>query len=255
MITANKIPIAPTIFPDGTSQVWRLPRRLRDAYDVSVTWDFEYEREIWDLVSLRRLLYSHPMNLHMPYLPFARQDKRVSNARTFNLEVFADLINPLRFGEVTSIDVHNPRRTRSLIKNFRNVEPREFHRDTFNAVSPDLVVFPDAGAAKRYDLGPIRSVTLGKARNKVTGEILSLTCEGKAAQVVERGKRALIIDDICDGGATFIKAAQCLKEIQPRIDVHLAVTHGIFSRGVEPLTRAGITVHCHRFFKLPRAEE
>ena len=45
----------------------------------------------------------------------------------------------------------------------------------------------------------------------------------------------IIIDDICDGGRTFIELA---KEIRKQTDkpIYLIVTHGIFSAGFEKLS-------------------
>lgn len=255
MITANKIPIVPTIFPDKTSQIWKLPSSLRNAYDVNVIWDFEEERELIDLLSLRRLLYSQPMSLYMPFLPYARQDKTVSNYRTFNLEMFADVLNGMRLSEVAAMDVHNPRKTKRLIKNFRNVAPTDFHMTVANTVDPDVIVFPDEGAAKRYTTGDCPVVIMQKNRNQSTGKIMNMFLSQSHAAILFLKKRALILDDICDGGATFIMCAQALRVENPDLQIHLAVTHGIFSRGVGVLEAQGIQIHCHRFLKIERGEK
>jgi len=48
---------------------------------------------------------------------------------------------------------------------------------------------------------------------------------------IVHGGNAIIVDDICDGGRTFIELAKCLK---PACDkVYLYVTHGIFSKGLD----------------------
>jgi ribose-phosphate pyrophosphokinase len=44
------------------------------------------------------------------------------------------------------------------------------------------------------------------------------------------GKTVLIIDDICDGGKTFLELGKKLKELGAK-SVLLHVTHGIFSKG------------------------
>ena len=45
------------------------------------------------------------------------------------------------------------------------------------------------------------------------------------------GSSVIIIDDICDGGATFSNLAQNLKEQYGVSKVDLLVTHGIFKNG------------------------
>jgi len=49
----------------------------------------------------------------------------------------------------------------------------------------------------------------------------------------------MIVDDICDGGATFILLAKELYAAGAK-EVNLFVTHGIFSKGLIPLYEAGI---------------
>lgn len=48
------------------------------------------------------------------------------------------------------------------------------------------------------------------------------------------GLTAVITDDICDGGATFIGIAKELRRLNCH-KVVLYVTHGIFSKGIEVL--------------------
>ncbi|RYF48025.1 MAG: phosphoribosyltransferase [Cytophagaceae bacterium] len=49
------------------------------------------------------------------------------------------------------------------------------------------------------------------------------------------GFESLIVDDICDGGGTFIGLAAELRKLNPE-RISLAVSHGIFSKGIDPLT-------------------
>lgn len=45
----------------------------------------------------------------------------------------------------------------------------------------------------------------------------------------------IIMDDLCDGGATFIAEAKYLRNHFPSKKLHLYVTHGLFSKGIEEL--------------------
>jgi ribose-phosphate pyrophosphokinase len=94
-------------------------------------------------------------------------------------------------------------------------------------------VCPDKGARSRCEnmataLGDRPLVYCEKVRDPATGKILGTDVH---AQTLE-GKTAVITDDICDGGMTFIKIAEQLKA--KRADkVVLFVTHGIFSKGLD----------------------
>lgn len=233
--------ITPTMFPDGTSQVWKLDREPDHA---TITWRFDHEGEIMHVAQLRELI-RYEAKLFMPFMPYARQDKEISNLRTFALRPFANLINTMEFSEVSAVDVHNPEFTKGIIKNFVNCEPRAFHREIVEKLGPHLVavIFPDKGAADRYGYLDLPKVVFEKKRDQESGKILGFEIVHQDTFVGSAGKRALIIDDICDGGATFIGIAQAWKKVHPWVDLHLAVTHGIFSKGLEVLKVAGLTVH------------
>jgi len=57
---------------------------------------------------------------------------------------------------------------------------------------------------------------------------------------VIKGKDALIVDDICDGGATFIGLAKELLILGAN-SVSLFVTHGIFRSGTDIIFESGIS--------------
>jgi ribose-phosphate pyrophosphokinase len=238
---SGRLVITPTMFPDGTSQVWKLPNELLRAHCIDVDWRFESEREVIDLLSLCKLVPNQLNVLHIPYLPYGRQDKEVSNTSTFNLEVFADLINSTHFPRVTSIDVHNPGRTEDLIDNLSNIKPYAFHHEVIGRYKPNFIVYPDAGAAERYNIDmPV--MVCDKTRDQLTGQITGHKIVRadlpRGSSYV--GQRFLIVDDLCDGGATFISVAKLLREEYPDAHVGLCVTHGIFSKGRDHLLTQGI---------------
>jgi phosphoribosylpyrophosphate synthetase len=68
----------------------------------------------------------------------------------------------------------------------------------------------------------------------MTGEIVGLDVYGEV-----EGKNIYILDDICDGGYTFTILAKQLYELGAE-EVHLVVSHGIFSKGLDPLHKANI---------------
>lgn len=248
--------LTPTFFPDGTSQVWKLPDNVLSSTSLNVVWNFEAEREIIDLLSLRRL-FPYPecqMSLHVPFMPYSRQDKWVGNNTTFNLAVIADLINSMNFMEVTSVDVHNPLETAKLIKNFKNIEATPIHRELIAKMEPNFLVFPDLGAQQRYyksEFANVPRVICYKTRDQSNGQITDHTMSYRDTrgetihgvnmkQFAKAGDKFLIIDDICDGGATFIGIANKLRSQVDGIKIYLFVTHGIFSKGRDVLMANGI---------------
>jgi ribose-phosphate pyrophosphokinase len=234
MITLNGMPISATLFPDRTSQVWKIPE---DEFLPSsrIVWSFDNESELIHLVQLQALLRSRGIraSLHLPYLPYARQDKAIDNAQTFALTPFLRLIGSLGFTSVSAFDPHNSAAVATHLPNFVALPATPAIQFAINALKPDLVCYPDRGALERYNnLLDFPSIYATKVREQSSGRIESITLSGACD-----GKNVLMVDDICDGGMTFIKLAETLKASR---DIHLYVSHGLFSKGVEVLRRAGI---------------
>lgn len=100
--------------------------------------------------------------------------------------------------------------------------------DSINLGDWDLVVFPDQSAYERFGnaIGEMSYVICEKHRNQDDGSIV----EYKIPDIVSKYSRLILIDDICDGGATFFATRSALLEKNPNIvDVSLFIVHGVFS--------------------------
>lgn len=243
MITwADGTPIPVTRFPDNTTQVWKLPEdRLTPAGSRTITWIYSHEGELLELAQLKMLLesYGNEVSLNIRYLPFARQDKGVSNESTFALHSFAALLNALEFVHVFIQDPHSAMALQ-VIENSSAYYPHGPVTRVYKASASDVVCYPDAGAISKYNsIYDFPQVVWGsKTRDQSTGKILFYALHGEV-----KGKRVLIVDDICDGGATFELLADSLYRAGAQV-VNLFVTHGIFSKGLRPLHQANI-VHIY----------
>jgi ribose-phosphate pyrophosphokinase len=237
MISINNQPVPTTVFPDNTSQVWHLDPKLLASPTAAVEWTFSHEGEFLQLAQLKDLLdlRSIEATLELPYLPYGRQDKPVDNDATFALRTFAKLVNSLKFKAVTIHDPHS-QIALQLIDRSVAIYPAKAVHGVFAEVA-DLVCYPDKGARTKYSeiYSDLPYIYGEKVRDQSTGRITNYELIGNP-----KGKRVLIVDDICDGGATFkILAAALLR--QGATEVHLFVSHGIFSQGTRVLFDAGIT--------------
>lgn len=171
--------------------------------------------------------------LIIPYIPYGRQDRACHAGEPFSLRVAARLINTICAKKVITIDPHS-HVTNALINNLIIVDESDYlpAADKF-----DCIVSPDAGAAKKTEKYSAKLslpiVQCLKERNQF-GEITRTTVHGEVI-----GKRCLIVDDICDGGATFIAIADALRNGGADY-IHLHVSHGIFSKGINHLLSSGI---------------
>lgn len=248
MIKVNGHKVEPTHFPDGTTQVWKLPKEVFESKEALVDWRFEREDEILTIVQLGMLLacYYGPGQriLKVPYLPYARQDKPVSNEWTFALHPFLRMLNDSNFGKVVTWDVHNEKATFALIGH-ENIEPQMVHYKLIKELGIKTIIYPDAGAYIRYpwlrDDKDLAKAVFAKRRDQATGKVDGFEILDKSEF---RPGPALIVDDICDGGATFLGLEKEIRDrgLRDSFKLHLFVTHGLWSKGKEILEKAGITL-------------
>jgi ribose-phosphate pyrophosphokinase len=240
MIYLNDQPVNTTIFPDNTSQVWKLPKDIFFKSYISIKWAFSNEGEFLQLAQLKHLLsnkcqYGPFITLTLTYLPYGRQDKEVCNEATFALRTFAALLNTLQFDSVIIHDPHS-KIALDLINNSHAVYPERKILDARVATNSPLLCYPDKGAVSKYsETYPGWDYIYGqKVRDQLTGNITHYELIGDCV-----GQNVLIVDDICDGGMTFILLAKSLLAAGAK-EVNLFVTHGIFSKGTRVLFEAGI---------------
>ena len=66
---------------------------------------------------------------------------------------------------------------------------------------------------------------------------------------VDLGSRTiLVVDDICDGGGTFLLLAEALRKAGIHNDLELYVTHGIFSKGTDALYKSYCPIYTTNSF-------
>ena len=198
--------------------------------------------------ALRRLDIK-AINLFMPYMPGARQDRVMISGESLSVKVYADVINRFDFESVTVFDPHSEV-TPALLNNCKVISNHRFVETVIADINSEVVlVSPDGGALKKIYkvsefLGGLPVVECSKKRNVKNGRL-----EGfKVYEDNLEGKDCLIVDDICDGGGTFIGLAEELKKKNVG-NMYLAVSHGIFSKGVETLNQHFAKIYTTNSFK------
>lgn len=175
--------------------------------------------------------------VNLMYLTGGRMDRAISSREPYTLKVVASLLNSLPIARFNIFAPHSQAST-DLLRNGTRMTYLE--SDFYYAATEWMkekwqtdeisFVLPDLGAGKRLEgltyFDEFHDfVTCHKKRDLDTGRI-------KEFKIVdgEPKKHCIIIDDLCDGGATFIKVSEALRANGAE-KVGLAVCHGIFSRG------------------------
>lgn len=175
--------------------------------------------------------------LDLPYTPYARQDRRCNPGEAFGIKVFGDYINRMDFKAVILTDPHSDV-TAACIDRAEIMDQESVFGRQHDFGAGWYIVAPDMGAKKKAEAfakatGAKGVITCYKERNMYTGEIVSQGVIG--GENIPKGARFFVLDDICDGGRTFVGVAELLKQFEPSA-LELAVTHGIFSYGTDVVT-------------------
>lgn len=214
-----------------------------DAYILRA--DLRGANDVFDLLltadALNQKFENCELFIEAPYLPYARQDRVCAPGQAFSLKVLSGLLGQIKnVKKLVVWDCHSP--VGIDLTGAENVAAQDIVKTNpeLSALIMDLnsvIICPDKGAIGRtqemvrafekdFQTDPI--VYCEKVRDPATGQITHT--DVKIESLV--GRIAIITDDICDGGYTFIKVAEQLKA-KGAAKVILFVTHGIFSKGLD----------------------
>ncbi|OQD43898.1 phosphoribosylpyrophosphate synthetase [Croceivirga radicis] len=175
--------------------------------------------------------------LFLPYLPGARQDRLMIAGEPLTVKVYTQLINAQHYSSVTLFDPHSEVGP-ALLDNCVAINNHAFIQRVCEQIEKDaFLISPDGGALKKiYKLAAYLQdyhvVECSKSRDVKTGQLTGFKVYADTLE----NKSCLVVDDICDGGGTFIGLAEKLKEKQAG-KLYLAVSHGIFSKGFDTLLK------------------
>lgn len=198
-------------------------------------------KEAWDYVNkANKNLTSH---LRILCLISQRSDRRFEENQSFDLQVVSRFINALQFDSVEIFHPHSDVAP-ALIHNARIISHFEWVEKAYSEIGKPVLVSPDAGAYKNtFKLAEILGAELvasnkvrlnGEPHIEVQGNVTGLNC--------------LIVDDLADGGRTFIQLAQKLKDLGA-VKVFLYVSHGLFSYGFEELEKVLDGIYCTNSYR------
>lgn len=191
--------------------------------------------------------------LVFPHVLGGRQDRQNPTGDClFTLKSIAKMINDRNFDKVIVLDPHSYV-TPALIErcavwdldvamnNYTILQGRLLFTETY-----DAVISPDAGGVHRAEAVAralrVPVVYATKHRDVATGRLSEFSIPP-----LKDGGKYLVVDDICDGGGTFMGLAEHIAKVNAIADIEtkrdLWVTHGIFSKGVNDLLNHYDEIH------------
>jgi len=260
------------LFKDGVEipfKQWKFPGgevgvQLQDIDDASkyvVHMYFEGSDDIMYFLNVcDALSYSgvdfEDVTAYIPYLPYARQDRICNSGESFALEVFIGLLNRADCSSYTFCDIHSKVALYLLDKHGIEYVHKEQHMCAAGLPKFDVLIAPDKGALSKiynfdhtHNISSTSIVCLSKTRkdgNIVYEDYTYDTIKGDVC----------IVDDIADGGLTFLMLAEMIKRTQPNItSLSLYVTHGLFSKGTVQLLSLYDKIYTHNLMNFDVVDE
>lgn len=241
MIYINEIPVNVIKFNGGEIQV-NLNNISLDTIKskkVCVRAHIKNQEDIFALIQTKVIVDKHkPLSvfLYLPRIPYAQSDRAMTQHECSGLKVFSHILNSLKFDSVHVDDPHSDV-SEALINNIIIKEQHECllpFKDIIKQTHSYLVS-PDGGALKKIYKSSkalqLPVIEASKQRDVTTGSITGTSVNANGVNL--EGTTVLIVDDILDGGRTFIELAKVLKEEYKVKQTDLYITHGIFAKGFD----------------------
>jgi len=218
---------APHTFPSGERHVFN---RARPDFEVPTYVDIRgtdanefVQAAMWADMQHDK---GHKVTAVIPFLVGARQD----HEEEFHARAYAKLVNAIGADKVVAFDTHS-HVIEGLIENLtvvtsgRLIRKAVIGKDPMNSPYTGIIA-PDAGAKERTKLIaqmahlPVHQAL--KHRDPRTGKLDGFSCDA-----LDPNGKYLVVDDICDGGGTFMGLADATGLGPDQLD--LFVSHGVFS--------------------------
>jgi ribose-phosphate pyrophosphokinase len=229
-------------FPGGERSVKLIETCYAIQDDYIITCDYKSSDDAMDLVltvNALRHINNLPMHLSIPYFPFSRQDRVMTEGETFGLQVFADILKMCNFTGITTWDIHSDVAAGMFPAGvFSNIPQEEIWQKQINKLKAEFgnvaIISPDAGALKKiYKVASATElpvVEAKKVRDVATGKITSTEIDYSKLVGFDA---VIIVDDICDYGRTFLELAKVIRNGNFTGKIILCVTHGILGGGLD----------------------
>lgn len=197
---------------------WNHGARL--DYDALAQW-VSFQESTWEGGATPTLV--------LPFLPSARGDHDM----TYDARSAARLTAATGIKRIITLDPHSPEwvneAERSGVEVVSIGAPDLLAGSWLQHAKLDAVIAPDKGALRRaYEAADALKTSVlvaGKTRDSATGKLSGFV----APKGVADGERYLVVDDMVDGGGTFAGLAVEIRKTAPDVELHLFVSHGLFT--------------------------
>jgi ribose-phosphate pyrophosphokinase len=197
-----------------------------------------------DLICLLQLIDAvegaHETAVVIPYLGYARQDKKFKPGEAISARAVARCLSLDTIKRIYMVNVHN-----NAILQYFNVDTKELDASHLigdyiakKDITHPVIIGPDAGAKELakavatphgFDYDVLEKRRISGEEVEITPRMLSVA-----------GKNVIIVDDIISTGGTIAEAASMLKA-QGAADIYVTCIHGLFvQNAILRMFKAGV---------------
>ena len=230
-------------FPDGERYL-RITGEVADEVTVIQSTGYPQDENLMELlfiISNLKDLGAKKVRVVVPYMGYARQEKRFNPGETISAKIICNLIEAAGADEFITFNIHE-----ECVLNFFNIPARNISAmpaiaEYIKQITDEkpLILAPDKGA---YGFAQEMSEIIGcdctyltKVRlgpDKVETKIVDVRCDSESENTVNvdsvKGMHAIIIDDIIATGGTIVNAINILKKYGAK-SVDVCCVHGILT--------------------------
>lgn len=238
-------------FPDG-ERYTRIKSKIPDEVVIIQSTGFPQDENLMELLFLintSKDLGAKKIKIVLPYMGYARQEKRFKDGETISAKVVASLLESQGIDEVITINVHEEEVLNFFDAKTQNISAMGPIASYIGDITEDkpVIIAPDKGAfpfaeeiANILDCGCTYLSKIRLGPDKVETRIVDLRCDLSSDELEKfksnvnidsvKGKETVIIDDIIATGGTIVNAINILKE-QGAKSVSVCCVHPILVNG------------------------
>ena len=229
----NNIDYNVSYFPDGDIrlELYNINRK----YDIDIDLQIKNPSDIYIVMQLSNILNTQKVKVNrvrLFYYISSRMDRIIDFNYSYTLEIISDIINKLNANKVIIFDPHSDK-SLQLIKNSEYYHPLldADYNFIYKAMIKSQIVAPDKGSVTRnlsfvekYSKKYLEFDSFITNANGIMDPIIfcdkKRDCDGKllSFNIINENEYIdvndlMVIDDLCDGGGTFLGLAPCLRKL------------------------------------------
>jgi ribose-phosphate pyrophosphokinase len=216
-------------FPDGEIQLDVQDDLINFKDSITIKTRIKTTNDLFILLQAYDILdrYCISYDTEIMYLMTQRTDRIFSQGRPLSLKIIMSLLK----GYVSVLEPHNIEAMKHFSNNYVD-SVYHIHPSLLHLYDDRMIFYPDLGARTRYDCNGMYYVGYGeKVRDVATGSIIDYSIHTNFHEN-HKINRIVVVDDLCDGGRTFLVAYEKLRELYPEAEINLDITHAVQEAGL-----------------------